>query len=79
MPEDDIEKYFKEEQKRREKQFGLEETLKQILWDGQIEDEEFNETFSDIVKLMKRCVENNDYKKQLYEINLDDYKDEEDE
>lgn len=74
---DDIGKFFEEENKRREKQFGLEATLRQILWDGQVEDGYFNETFTGIVTLMKKCVENKDYKKQLYEVDLNDYKDEE--
>lgn len=73
----DMGKFFEEEDERRKKQFGLEAILKQILWGGQVEDEYFNETFTNITTLMKRCVENEDYKKQLYEINLDNYKTEE--
>ena len=62
---------------RDRKMFGPESTLQQILWDGQVEDTYFNETFNDIVLMMRKCVEDEEYRKQLYEINLDDYKDEE--
>ena len=58
------------------KRFGTENTLLQILWDGQVEQECFNDTFSSLVNLMKYCIENEEFKKQLYEIDLNDYKDE---
>ena len=59
------------------KRFGTENTLMQILWDGQVEEECFNETMTAIVLLARQCVEDEEWKKQLYEIDLEDYKDEE--
>jgi len=76
-PEDTIENYFKKVNKIREKQFGLENTLNQILWDGQVPEEEFNKTFQEIVDIMKKVYEDKNYTKQLYKIDLDNYKDDE--
>lgn len=66
-------------QERQRKEFGPQNTLQQVLWDGQVEDFYFNETFSAIIMMMKQCVEDEEYKKQLYEINLEDYKNEDEE
>ncbi len=73
----DIGDELKALQERDRKRFGTENTLMQILWDGQVEEECFNETMTAIVLLAKKCIEDEEWKKQLYEINLDDYKDEE--
>ena len=74
MDEEDFKNILDEEQKKQEKLFGLEHTLRQILWDAQVDDENFNEAMTDIVFFMKKCIENEDYKRQLYEIDLRDYK-----
>ncbi len=70
----DFEKFFKDEKEKMKKQFGLESVLSQTLWDGQIDDENFNEVFSSIIYLMKKCIEDKYYKEQLYEISLENYK-----
>ncbi len=74
--DEDIGKFFEEEKERRKKQFGLESMLRQILWNAQIIDDDFNEAFTEVVTLMRHCIEDDYYKKQLYEINLNDYKNE---
>jgi len=74
MNKEDFDNILKEEEKRREKQFGLESCLNQVLWDAQVSDEYFNDAMTDIVFFMKKCIENEDYKRQLYEINLKNYK-----
>jgi len=68
---------FKKLEDIERKRFGTENTLLQILWDGQIEAGCFNETVTALVLLAKKCVEDEWWRKQLYEINLEDYKDEE--
>ena len=73
--QDDL-KHLKELDRKR---FGVENTLHQILWDGQIDDVEFNETVTALVLMMKKCCEDEEWKKQLYEIDLEDYKNDEEE
>jgi hypothetical protein len=75
--EDSFENYFKKMNKMRERQFGLENTLKQILWDGQVPEKEFDKAFNEIIGMMKNISEDQNYAAQLYKINLDDYKDDE--
>ncbi|MEM6737428.1 MAG: hypothetical protein AAF620_15310 [Bacteroidota bacterium] len=69
----DISDYFKKQQDLERNRFGTESMIQQILWDGQVEDEYFNDTFCALVQLAKACIENDEAKRQLYEINLDDY------
>jgi len=76
LPSCDDTDYFQKMSKYRERQFGLEFTLKQLLWDGQVPDDLFENTFTKIVGIMKNIVENKDYKNELYKINLKDYQDE---
>lgn len=61
------------------KRFGTEATLQQILWDGQVEDGYFNESMTALVLLARKCCEDEEWKKQLYEINLKDFEDDEEE
>lgn len=75
--DDSFEGYFEKLHKVREKQFGLENSLNYVLWNGQVEERQFDTIFSEVVVMMKQVVENVDYKNQLYKINLDNYKDEE--
>ena len=77
MKEDKIKRclddLLKEGDEKMKNLFGLESALKQLLWDAQVSDDDFNEVFTGAVILMRKCVESEDYKKQLYEINLSEY------
>lgn len=75
MADKDFKQLLEEENEKRKEKFNLENTLRQILWDAQVPEDEFNETFRDIIFYMKKCIENEDFKKQLYRIRLDNYKD----
>jgi hypothetical protein len=75
--DDTLKVYLKKLNKVREKQFGLENSLKSVLWNGQVEERDFDKLFNEIIVMMKEVSENNDYKTQLYKINLDNYRDEE--
>jgi len=68
MKKEDFNRYIEEEKKKIKDQFGLEAILKQSLWDAQVTDRNFNKAMICIVGIMKKCVENTDYKKQLYSI-----------
>jgi hypothetical protein len=59
------------------KRFGPENMLTQILWDAQIPEYKFDEVFKTIVDMAKKVCEDEKYKKQLYSIDLNNYKDEE--
>ncbi|MBT4376937.1 hypothetical protein HOD29_06190 [archaeon] len=68
--------YFGKMNKYRSRQFGLEFTIKQILYDCQVPESYLDLTLNSIVGMMKEVLENEESKKQLYEINLNDYGDE---
>jgi hypothetical protein len=72
-----FENYFDNMKKRMDRQFGLENTLKQVLWDAQVPENNFDNTFNEIVTMMKQTIDDKEYSTQLYKINLDHYKDEE--
>ncbi len=57
--------------------FGLEDTLYYTLQDSQLNEEGFNRLFTEIVNIMKKLCEDKDYVTQLYKINLDNYKNDE--
>lgn len=69
--------YFTKIRKLNEKRFGLKSTLTHILWEGQVPKENFNKLFKKITSMMKKIVKDKDYQKQLYNIDLNYYKDEE--
>jgi len=68
MNKDDFNKYMEEDNERLKRMFGLEVIIKQTLWDAQIGDRNFNKTMDYTVSMMKKCVEDEDCKKQLYMI-----------
>lgn len=76
--EESLEDTLKHIKKVHEKRFGLENTLKYILWDAQVPETEFNKTFNNIVDVMKKIALDKDYASELYKINLDNYNDDED-
>jgi hypothetical protein len=78
IPKEDDPDYFSKMNKYRSRQFGLEFTVKQILRDGQLEDEDVERAFERIVSMMKKVVEDENYKEQLYKIDLNDYLEEDD-
>lgn len=70
---DSISDQLKKEDLLRQKQFGLESMLKQVLWNGQVPEEKFDIAFNEIIANMKKLAEDGNYVKDLYLINLDDY------
>ena len=71
--EKDFDDFFANEEKKREEIFGLQSVLSQILWDAQVDDEDFNETFVSIINTIREVVKNEDLQKQLEKIDLNDY------
>lgn len=68
--------YFRKIHKYRARQFGLEFTLKQILRNGQISEESEEEVFNNLINIFKEVINNEEYLKQLYNLDLKDYQEE---
>ena len=69
----DIGDFLKEQQERDRKRFGFENTLQQILWDGQVEDSYFNDTIHSLMALITLTHTDPEWKRQFEELrdNLD--------
>jgi len=71
-PKSEMSKALDEQKEIDRKRFGTEHQLQQLLWDGQVEQEYYNETFVGIVNLIKNILKDDELKRQLFDINLDE-------
>lgn len=66
----DLDSFFKEEEARRNEQFGIKAQINQLLWDCQMEEEYHEDAFDTIVVLMQQIVKSPESIKDLLEIEI---------
>lgn len=66
----DLDSFFKEEEARRNEQFGIKAQINQLLWDCQMEEEYHEEAFDTIIVLMQQIVKSPESVKDLLEIKI---------
>jgi hypothetical protein len=75
----EIDDFFSDLNKNQHDTFSFESILKQILWDAQVDDAEFPNAMTELVTLMRNLLTNEQMQKELQEIDLSEYQDEEEE
>jgi len=71
----DFEEIMDKMDEQRKQMFGVEAAIRGILWDGQIEDEEFDNTMSQLITLIREIVESEDLQSDLFTIDISRYED----
>ena len=66
----DLDSFFKEEEERRNEQFGIKAQINQLLWDCQMDEDCHEEALDTIIVLMQQIVKSPESIKDLLEIEI---------